>query len=623
MRVSDKLVEDLLAKSEKVTPDQIASLKEQEKNEHKPLQDIVLQANLISEKDLTSAFAEQIDVPFVEIIAKDIEKETLHLIPERIARQYGVVVYGIDKNGTKLLAMEDPDDIQAISFLQKQLGNDVRISIATKTNILQAIDQYRENISSEITEIISGEDEDSEDDRHIIDPEKHDCRDEVDETGEGLRSVADQENGLRPGLVPGCKHAEGKPDGSRDDDGRNDGVKRDHCPVPPTGESDDHEETPGQEGRPDATHGMARCGECKHHGRGRQPQDRITKRDEDGRGQDPAHPAGDGVDRVIGKDCPDHGVNLRPHRQLVFTVDLVKQWNAPGKKAQADEERDPDHEVPVALPPRRPTLVVFRLLDHPGLGNPVQRDGQQHDRHANLETAPQLERVHEREKLRAKTGHADERSKNDHRKREHDDLVDTNEDLGPGRRQVHVAQHLPAGRTIHLPRLDDFGGDFLQTKHSHQNHGRDGIDNRRDASRRRPDLEEDHRGQQVGEERQCLQHGQYRQKKRLEAGRLPREDSKHQAQRKGNWRRHDKHRKRLHRQFPLSDQRDPDEGRAGKQRKPPLSGGISQSSAPDRTDRKLRGDRRRRTDRRLRFLRWPERCAGAHFTRHARHRQRQ
>ncbi|MCB2158958.1 MAG: hypothetical protein KDD95_11130, partial [Rhodobacteraceae bacterium] len=71
----------------------------------------------------------------------------------------------------------------------------------------------------------------------------------------------------------------------------------------------------------------------------------------------------------------------------MFTVDLVKQWNAPGKKAQADEERDPDHEVPVALPPRRPTLVVFRLLEHSGLGNPVQRDGQQHDRHANLETA--------------------------------------------------------------------------------------------------------------------------------------------------------------------------------------------------------------------------------------------
>jgi type IV pilus assembly protein PilB len=62
----------------------------------------------------------------------------------------------------RLLAMEDPDDIQAISFLQKQLGTDVKVSIATHTNILQAIEQYRENISSEITEIISSEQEEQE-----------------------------------------------------------------------------------------------------------------------------------------------------------------------------------------------------------------------------------------------------------------------------------------------------------------------------------------------------------------------------------------------------------------------------------------------------------------------------
>ena len=61
----------------------------------------------------------------------------MHLIPERIARQYNVVVFNVEENGTKLLAMEDPDDIQAISFLQKQLGTDLKIFIATRTNILQ------------------------------------------------------------------------------------------------------------------------------------------------------------------------------------------------------------------------------------------------------------------------------------------------------------------------------------------------------------------------------------------------------------------------------------------------------------------------------------------------------
>jgi type IV pilus assembly protein PilB len=159
MRVSDNLVEKLLKKTNKTSDEQLKALKEQELNEKKPLQDIVIANNIVSEKELTQLFALEIEVPFVEINPKDINKETLHLVPERIARQYSVVVFNVEENGTKMLAMEDPDDIQAISFLQKQLGNDLKILIATRTNILQCIDQYRENISSEITQVISAEDE--------------------------------------------------------------------------------------------------------------------------------------------------------------------------------------------------------------------------------------------------------------------------------------------------------------------------------------------------------------------------------------------------------------------------------------------------------------------------------
>lgn len=159
MRVSDSLVEKLLKETNKVNDEQLVKLKEQEKNEKKPLQDVAINANVVSEKELTQLFAKEIEIPYVDINPKDIQHETLHLIPERIARQYNVVVFGMDEKGTKLLAMEDPDDIQAISFLQKQLGTDLKIYISTRTNILQAIDQYRENISSEITQVISGEDE--------------------------------------------------------------------------------------------------------------------------------------------------------------------------------------------------------------------------------------------------------------------------------------------------------------------------------------------------------------------------------------------------------------------------------------------------------------------------------
>lgn len=159
MRVSDSLIEKLLKKTGKLSADQLSSLKDQAHNEKKPLQEVITASNTVSEKDLTQLYALEIEVPFVEINPKDIKKETLHLIPDRIARQYNVVVFNIEDNGTKMLAMEDPDDVQAISFLQKQLGNDLKIFIATRTNILQCIDQYRENISSEITQVISAQDE--------------------------------------------------------------------------------------------------------------------------------------------------------------------------------------------------------------------------------------------------------------------------------------------------------------------------------------------------------------------------------------------------------------------------------------------------------------------------------
>ena len=164
MRVSDHFVEELLKKMD-ITGEQLEDLHNRVKNEKKPLQDVVIASNFISETELTKAYAEEIDVPFVEIDVKGLNKELLHLVPERIARQYNAVLFGVDENGVKQLAMADPDDVQAINFLQKQLGSELKISVATRTNILNALDQYRGNISNEISKVaMEGGGEDEEDD---------------------------------------------------------------------------------------------------------------------------------------------------------------------------------------------------------------------------------------------------------------------------------------------------------------------------------------------------------------------------------------------------------------------------------------------------------------------------
>ena len=156
MRISDKLVEDFIKKSGKVNADQLGQLIEQEKTEKRPLQDLVVNGNILSEKELTRLYAEAVDVPFVELNPKDIKKELLTALPERIARQYNAIVFDTDEDGVRYVAMADPDDVQALNFLQKQLGT-LKVYIAPESQIKAALDSYRGNIEGELTKVISSD----------------------------------------------------------------------------------------------------------------------------------------------------------------------------------------------------------------------------------------------------------------------------------------------------------------------------------------------------------------------------------------------------------------------------------------------------------------------------------
>jgi type IV pilus assembly protein PilB len=66
------------------------------------------------------------------------------------------------------VAMDDPDDVPAISFLQKQLGQPVRVYVATTTTIQAALDQYSDtNVSTELAKVVAMEDKEAVDDEPI------------------------------------------------------------------------------------------------------------------------------------------------------------------------------------------------------------------------------------------------------------------------------------------------------------------------------------------------------------------------------------------------------------------------------------------------------------------------
>src|SRR5437899_3777836 len=123
MRISDVELKKLLIDSglvkEDVLNDVIA------KNQAKePLQQLVIKKRLLSEKDLTRIYANSIGVPFAEISEIKVPREIMLKIPERIARKYVAVLFGIEEDQYQL-AMADPEDFQAADFLTKSVGGNI------------------------------------------------------------------------------------------------------------------------------------------------------------------------------------------------------------------------------------------------------------------------------------------------------------------------------------------------------------------------------------------------------------------------------------------------------------------------------------------------------------------
>ena len=171
MRISEETLVKLLTRGGIATNEQIDALKEEAIHAEKPLQELIIENKLIDEPSLKKLFADYADIPYVEIDPRDIPQDVLNRIPERIARQYNAVIFKIDEDGLIHLAMDDPDDVQAVSFIEKEIGENTRIYIAPHENILQALENYRGDVNEELNEVIDIQREDSGDAQQVSESE--------------------------------------------------------------------------------------------------------------------------------------------------------------------------------------------------------------------------------------------------------------------------------------------------------------------------------------------------------------------------------------------------------------------------------------------------------------------
>jgi len=114
---------------------------------------VLLQQRLITPQQLAFFTSLQLGISFVNLKKKGVKSDALKLIPESMARKYGVIPVDTTDN-TVVIAMEDPRDIEAIEDLAAVTMKRVEPVISTSQDIQEMIDlNYR--IGGEIEEQLS------------------------------------------------------------------------------------------------------------------------------------------------------------------------------------------------------------------------------------------------------------------------------------------------------------------------------------------------------------------------------------------------------------------------------------------------------------------------------------
>lgn len=147
---------DVLLKSGVLTPEQYQQISLEHINTGKPLEDIIVQKNYVSEENLAKAKSQAYNVPHVKLAETSISPQAINLVPETVARRFLCFPFSVDTKQRMLsLAMANPRDLSAIEFVQRKSGYRVLPFIASASSIKETInEQYAQSLSTEVTEAL-------------------------------------------------------------------------------------------------------------------------------------------------------------------------------------------------------------------------------------------------------------------------------------------------------------------------------------------------------------------------------------------------------------------------------------------------------------------------------------
>ena len=144
----DKLREFVLD-TDLISPAEFDALAAEAKRENRSLEEAILGSGKLTEDDFRRIKAYLLGIPFLNLRKEKIERETLFIIPEPIARKHNIVAFRKQDHDLEV-AMLDPEDLEAIEFIKKSAGLKILPRLTDNESIKSILLQYQKRVELRI-----------------------------------------------------------------------------------------------------------------------------------------------------------------------------------------------------------------------------------------------------------------------------------------------------------------------------------------------------------------------------------------------------------------------------------------------------------------------------------------
>jgi type IV pilus assembly protein PilB len=136
----NKKLGEILVSNKVISEENLSKALDFQRTEGGLLGDILVKLGYVNERDIVRALTVQYGFPYLPLEKYDLKKELRKVIPENVARQYGIVP--LDDFGTVLtVAMSNPLNSRAVEDIEMMSGMKVQVFISTIKSIREAIER--------------------------------------------------------------------------------------------------------------------------------------------------------------------------------------------------------------------------------------------------------------------------------------------------------------------------------------------------------------------------------------------------------------------------------------------------------------------------------------------------